>query len=125
MITKRFITVSTAFEGFHRYVYAPEIVSYLRDVHRHIFNVNVKIQVFHNDRELEFIIVKHRLDNILKSLPLRDKDLKAKMSCEMAAEEIINNLIAVYGAHRDITVSVDEDGENGSTVMWEGENTKC
>lgn len=122
MIKQRLITVHTSFEGFHRYADAPDEVSYLRDVHRHIFNVSVQMEVFHADRELEFIMVKHQLDKFISCLPVRVKENAAKMSCEMIAERIIEYLTVSYGSTRSINVSVDEDGENGSVVVWEGEN---
>ena len=35
------IIVRTQFEGFHKYVHAPDEVSYLRQLHRHIFILDV------------------------------------------------------------------------------------
>lgn len=122
MIKQTSITVSTSFEGFHKYTGAPEEVSYLRDLHRHVFGVKVKMEVFHDDREVEFIMVKHRLDDFVKQLPLAEKARESTMSCEMAAHAIIEFLTSCYGKNRTISVSVDEDGENGCFVLWEGEN---
>ena len=62
---KTYITVRTEFEGFHRYPNAGEIdsrIKFLENEHRHIFKVEVTASVTHNDRELEFFLVKWALD---------------------------------------------------------------
>ncbi len=117
---KKYVTVKTSFEGFHRFPGAPEEVSYLKELHRHIFNVSAKIEVFHDDRELEFIMVKHRLNQFLAGLPIAKKEANTAMSCEMVATQVANLLVDLYGDHRDLEISVDEDGENGSIVEREG-----
>ena len=45
--------------GFHKYPAASidpalEDVSYLGNRHRHLFKFNIQIEIFHNDREIEF-----------------------------------------------------------------------
>lgn len=62
---KKFVCVSFEKEGTHFYKEAgtdPELaeVSYLQYPHRHMFKFVVKISVTDNNRELEFIKVKHR-----------------------------------------------------------------
>ena len=54
---RRFIYVTTQFEGVHRYKDAPDEVSFLRDYHRHIFKVKLAIEVMHNERDIEFIML--------------------------------------------------------------------
>ena len=70
---KRMIWVTFQREGIHKYPGAdtdPNLatgdeydVSFLGYPHRHIFHFKVAIQVFHNDRDIEFIQFKHWLEN--------------------------------------------------------------
>lgn len=107
---KRFIFVTTKIEGLHRYPDAPDEVSYLRNLHRHLFGVKVKIEVFHNDRDLEFIMVKHVVENYLNAI----FSIKVEsISCEMIANDLYEVLKGRYGKVRLIQIEVDEDGENG------------
>jgi hypothetical protein len=100
--------------GFHRYPNAPEEVAYLRDVHRHVFHFNVGIQVFHDDREIEF----HMFMNWLRSLYANgDLELNYK-SCEMLAQDVTKSIYAKYDCtKRRIEVTVSEDGECGATLV--------
>lgn len=107
---KRFIFVTTKIEGLHRYPAAPDEVSYLRNLHRHLFGVKVKIEVFHNDRDLEFIMVKHVVENYLNAI----FSMKVEsISCEMIANDLYEVLKGRYGKDRLIQIEVDEDSENG------------
>jgi hypothetical protein len=70
---KRMIWVTFQREGIHKYPGAdtdPKLatgdeydVSFLGYPHRHIFHFKVAIQVFHNDRDIEFIQFKRWLEN--------------------------------------------------------------
>jgi hypothetical protein len=98
--------------GFHCYPNAPEEVAYLRERHRHIFKFSVRISVEHDDREIEF----HMFKNWLTSLYQGDLEIDYK-SCEMLAEELIEQIIKKYDCHnRIVSVSVSEDGECGAVV---------
>jgi len=55
------IFITTSFEGVHCYPSAPEGVVFLRVPHRHIFGVRVEVEVYHDDRELEFILLKRKI----------------------------------------------------------------
>ena len=105
-------------EGIHKYPAAetdPNLkdVSFLAFPHRHIFHFKVSIQIFHDDRELEFILVKRKCQNWLNDETLH-LDFK---SCEMIAQDLYN-LIHVQWPNRAVTVEVSEDGENGATLSW-------
>lgn len=113
MMKKKFIFITTQFEGFHRYKEAPEEVAYLRDLHRHMFFVRATIEVFHDDRDLEFIMVKHRVNEQITALL---EDMKAEVSCEYMADYLYNWIKNTYGEERDVTVEVNEDNENGAIV---------
>ena len=112
-----FIVVRTQFEGIHWYPNAPDEVDFLKNPHRHMFHVEVEIEVFHDDRELEFILVKRELDKFLKSIKAINSG-----SCEIIAEMIQTFLKAQYpyysmnGTDRCVNVKVFEDGENGAYV---------
>lgn len=106
------ILINTSFEGIHKYEDAPNEVAYLRDPHRHIFHVNVEMEVFHTDRELEFIMVKHELDKYINKEPF-----SLSSSCEKIATMICRYLLNLYGERR-IICTVLEDGENGGRVYY-------
>ena len=114
MPKKAFIIVRGQYEFCHKYVGAPEEVSYLRSLHRHMFNYEVELEVYHDDRELEFIMVKHRIEEYLSR---RDKKWAETTSCEQMAQSIGLWLQSFYGFERDLTVSVFEDNENGAKVI--------
>lgn len=109
---KKYITVNLTQEGFHSYDNAPEEVAFLRVRHRHLFYVSLTIQVFHNERELEFFMVKKALMSGMASL------FSCNLSCEGYAEEILNWALVCYGKEREYQVSVSEDNENGSSVKY-------
>jgi len=113
--TETFIKVRTEFEGFHRYPGAGSIdprIGFLENEHRHMFKVEVKISVTHDDRELEFFLVKWALQEFIKA---GDQDHK---SCEMIATDILNNhLLPKYG-ERYYEVVVSEDGESDGIVEY-------
>lgn len=111
---EKYIFINTSFEGFHCYPNAPDAVHFLKHVHRHIFHVNVKISVFHNDRELEFILFKREIENFIHE----DASILNNKSCEMIGEEILNYLVKKYEG-RNIYIIVGEDGENGAEVKYE------
>ena len=118
---KTYIVVKNQFEGIHRYKDAPEQVLFLRGYHRHIFNVKTKIEVFHDDRELEFIIVKRAIDNFLKSKTENTEGeywFMENLSCEQVARQIYDFLIKQYG-ERKIIIEISEDGENSAVLEGE------
>ena len=123
---KRMIWVTFQKEGIHKYPGAdtdPKLatgdeydVSFLGYPHRHIFHFKVAIQVFHNDRDIEFIQFKRWLENSFRD-GVMQLDHK---SCEMISDELYL-LIANRYPDRDIEITVSEDGENGATIYY---NTK-
>jgi len=101
-----YIWITTSFEGFHKYPDAPEEVSFLKNEHRHIFHIKVWIEVFHDDRDIEFILFKRFIDTILLSGNLNNK------SCEMISDQIYDEIKSQY-PNRKIKIEVSEDLENG------------
>jgi hypothetical protein len=117
---RRYIKVTTRFEGFHRWPNAPDSEKFLRNQHRHLFHVYVTIAVFHDDRELEFFAFKNWLEEhgvgpIKESLSATNDSYS---SCEDIANDIGEAILKHYG-HRYVAVEVYEDGENGGIVVWE------
>jgi hypothetical protein len=120
---KRMIWVTFQKEGIHKYPGAdtdPSLatgdeydVSFLGYPHRHIFHFRVAIQVFHNDREIEFIQFKRWLENSFTNGVLQ---LNYK-SCEMICDDLYQ-MIANRYPDRDIEITVSEDGENGATIYY-------
>lgn len=116
----RSIWVTFQRAGFHRYPAAdtdPALadVSYLGSRHRHLFKFKIGIQVYHNDRELEF----HQVLNFCEELFDSTIDIDYK-SVEMLADEIYVNLCNRYGCAREMTIEVSEDGECGCTIRYPG-----
>lgn len=107
------IVVRTRFEGIHRWQSAPDEVAFLRDFHRHEFHVELEMEVHHEDRELEFILVKRALDRFIDESGLKDPSPR---SCETIAKRIISWAKQTYGLGRNISCGVFEDGENGARV---------
>ena len=118
MIVTRFIKVRTSFIATHCWPDAPDEVDFLRNPHRHTFNIIAIIPVDHDDRELEYFMVIRRIIDTITRLII--PDWKGTESCEMIAEVIATRLSIIYD--RDgITVEVNEDGENGSIVKLSNE----
>ena len=120
---KRMIFVTFQKEGIHKYPAAASDfnlatgdeydVSFLGTPHRHIFHFNVAIEVFHNDRDIEFIQFKRWLENLYKGGTL---ELNYK-SCEMISDDLYEQIATRY-PERDIEITVSEDGENGATIYY-------
>jgi hypothetical protein len=119
MIDIRTIWVKFQKEGIHRYPDAPEGVEFLKHPHRHMFHFRVDIDVFHNDRDIEFILFKRELEGLYSDAIL-EVDYK---SCEMLAEDLIEYISNKYPG-RSITVEVSEDGENGARLIFIPEDSE-
>lgn len=108
--------------GFHRYPDAPNDVAYLRDVHRHVFKFKVMITVWHDDREIEFHMLKTWLVSLYDE-KVMNVDYK---SCEMLAKELLNKITDKYDCSaRIVSVDVSEDGECGATVSSRPKQTQA
>jgi len=113
-----FIEVSFQKEGVHVYPDAlinPKLkdVAYLGYLHRHMFHFYVKMEVFHLDRDVEFIMLKRELEKMYGDGALA-LDYK---SCEMIADELLVYLMMQY-PFRDMTIRVYEDDENGAVLEY-------
>lgn len=103
-------------EGTHNWPDCPfDEVSYLRVPHRHVFHIKAYKQVFHDDRDVEFIMFKHKIQEYLLGQYFRgDKNLCVfgAKSCEMIARELI-------GKFELTRCEVSEDNENGAILTVE------
>ena len=119
----RKIWVTFRKEGIHKYPAAatdPLLatgdeydVSFLGVPHRHIFHFRVAIDVFHNDRDIEFIQFKRWLENLYAGGTL---ELNFK-SCEMIADDLYIQIAGRYPG-RAVEIEVSEDGENGCSIKY-------
>ena len=144
----RKIWVTFQREGVHKYPAAltdPSLatgdeydVSFLGYPHRHIFHFRVWIDVFHNDRDIEFIQFKRWLlslySNPAGSTGLRDRSVPHLpdgtglastptlqldfKSCEMIADDLYIQIADRYPG-RAVWIEVSEDGENGCLIRYE------
>lgn len=122
-VSSRQIWVTFQKEGVHLYPAAKDDpvlatgdwddVSFLGYAHRHIFHFRVAIDVFHDDRDIEFIQFKRWLEGLYNSNTL---ELNHR-SCEMIAEELAQQINSKYPG-RSITITVAEDNENGATLTF-------
>ncbi len=122
--TDKMIWVTFQREGIHRYPAAledPKLktgdeydVSFLGHPHRHIFHFKVYIEVFHDDRDIEFIQFKRWLNNLYGQGELQ-LDYK---SCEMIAEDLYLKINSKY-PRRTVWIEVSEDNENGTFIKFE------
>ena len=121
---KKMIWVTFQKEGIHKYPAAltdPNLatgdeydVSFLGYPHRHMFHFKVAIEVFHDDRDIEFIQFKRWLENLYKDAILA-LDYK---SCEMIAEDLYSQINARHPG-RAVWIDVSEDGENGCHIQFD------
>lgn len=84
-------------------------VSFLGYPHRHIFHFKVRIQVFTDDRDIEFIQFKRWLERLYDQEEVLSLNHK---SCEMIADELFDEISHKYPG-RFVEIEVAEDGENG------------
>ena len=111
-------------EGIHKYPAArddPKLatggwddVSFLAYPHRHIFHFRVGIEVFHDDRDIEFIQFKRWLERLYADGTL-ELDFR---SCEMISDALAEKINEKYSG-RKIEIEIAEDGENGSISRYE------
>ena len=102
-------------EGLHNWPDAEAVfpeVGFLASMHRHKWYITAKKPVYHDDRDVEFIMFKRDIEEWLRNTywntSSRTHEFGAK-SCEMLAREILEE----FGCN---FVSVFEDNENGAEI---------
>jgi len=123
VMSQDMIWVTFRKEGIHRYPAAltdPRLatgdeydVSFLGHPHRHMFHFKVYLEIFHDDRDVEFIQFKRWLENLYNQGTLA-LDFK---SCEMMADDLHGQIASKY-TDRKIWIEVSEDGENGCLKQY-------
>ncbi len=108
-----YIWVTTQKEMFHCYPDAPDKVNFLRNLHRHLFKFKIWLEVFSDNRDVEFFIFKQCVEEIIDEM---NKNLKEK-SCEMISNYLHEKILKKY-TERKMIIEVSEDGENGSTYYY-------
>lgn len=121
IIRKPMIWVTFRREGIHKYPAAAsdpklEDVSFLGYPHRHMFHFKVAIEVFHNDRDIEFIQFKRWLEALYGGENDSVLQLDYK-SCEMIADDLHGEITDRYPGRR-MVIEVSEDGENGCVIEY-------
>ena len=124
----RSIWVTFQREGIHYYPGAdtdPKLatggwddVSFLGVPHRHIFHFRVWIEVFHNDRDIEFIQFKRWMERLYAEVDSSTSELQLDYkSCEMIADDLAVKIQEQYPG-RWLKISVAEDNENGCEIEY-------
>jgi hypothetical protein len=125
----RSIWVTFTKEGIHKYPGAdsdPKLatgdwddVSFLAVPHRHIFHFRVRIEVFHNDRDIEFIQFKRWLERLYSEQGASDSEVLVLdyKSCEMIADDLYEEISTKFPG-RFVEISVAEDNENGCVIYY-------
>lgn len=116
---QRFVTVKFQLEFIHKYPEAgtnPELadVSFLQYPHRHMLHFYVSMEVFHDNRDIEFIQLKRKCLGLFNN-KLIEADYK---SCEMISDELYHELTKIYGTDRTYKIGIFEDDENGSETYY-------
>jgi|TARA_R110000851_G_scaffold25300_2_gene73035 hypothetical protein len=128
MTRETWIYVNFQKEGMHKYPAAltdPKLaeVSFLGYPHRHMFHFKVHLEVFHDDRDVEFILFKRELEGLYASGTMQ----MDYQSCEMLAQDLAKYIQTKY-PNRKLMIDISEDGENGCLVKYSRESTpdeKC
>ena len=131
---ERKVWVTFRKEGIHKYPAAltdPALatgdeydVSFLGHPHRHIFHFRVWIDVFHNDRDVEFIQFKRWLENLFRAGHTGNNNNQGAVlsldykSCEMMADDLYIQIATKY-PDRVVWIEVSEDGENGALIKYQ------
>lgn len=111
MEIKTTVIVRTQFPALHCWPGCPhDEVEFLRSTHRHVFHVEARAPVSHNNRQIEFIMLKTRLEEFFRHEGWWEGDLGA-MSCEMICLALLEQFPQLRA------VSVFEDNENGAEVV--------
>lgn len=117
-----YIWITTQKAGFHYYNTPPKKVGFLKSIHRHLFKFKIYIEVFHNERDVEFFMFKEFIDKAINKI--WGKHMMSNMycnaiSCETIAQELydIIDIKRIY-KNRNIIIEISEDGENGIRKEW-------
>ena len=116
--SKTYVWCTTSFIGMHYWPDAPIPVEYLGTNHRHVFHIEVAVEVIHDNRAVEFHLLKMAADAAINEMyGTEQTKWIGPRSCEQIAKELGTYLVFTnHFAVREIAVS--EDRENGATVRF-------
>lgn len=106
------VFVRTGFTGFHRWPEAPTEVAFLRNLHRHVFFVELIVNVT-ADRQVEFYLLQAELNKVCAQIILPALAKDQTLSCESMATMIFSHFSKTYLVYR---VQISEDNENGAYI---------
>ena len=96
------------FEATHNWPDCPiEEVAYLRNEHRHVFHIEAHKPVNHDDRDIEFIWFKHRIEEYLA------EEYPEKKMGATSVEMLGRKLMGHFALSKVIVL---EDNENGAIL---------
>lgn len=110
------IIVKTQLEALHQWLYIPDEHPsyYLKNLHRHLFHIEMRFKVTHADRDIEFIAFKNLIDQFLRSsfsiCPHSNLFILENGSCEMLGMKLLKQ----FQADGCYWIQVLEDGEMGA-----------
>lgn len=108
IMKKRVITFN-AVEGYHYYPNAPKFCEYLKNIHRHIFEIRCEFEVQNNNREIEINEMQKKIKKKLKGL-FGEPCNFGRRSCEDIAEILCSSYENI------VSVEVLEDGYGGAKI---------
>lgn len=104
----------TSVEGFHAWKNAPDEFDFLKHRHHHFFNICSQINVNHNDRDVEFIVMANKIKHYIESIYLINGYCEfGGMSCEDIADELMQAFPEM------VSCEVNEDGFGGAVITRE------
>ena len=113
LTTETTVIVRLQVEGLHRWKDAKDkcpAMSILSDMHRHVFHIECEKKVTHTDRDVEFILIKRRIESFIEAKWGRSPAHFHDLSCESIALA----LVIEFGL---TMCQVLEDNENGGRVV--------
>jgi hypothetical protein len=101
--------------GYHSWKEAPNIVKFLRDVHRHLFRIAVTVKVTNkivdDNRQVEFFCLQNDIQSAIADnfeIIFSGWDFKNN-SCENLAESVANYLKELGYSIYEVEVSEDDE----------------
>ncbi|MGH8905667.1 MAG: hypothetical protein ACRD0K_03950 [Egibacteraceae bacterium] len=124
MPLSRFIRLKAQSEGLHHWPEASGPERYLRFAHRHSFVVELDLEVFHDDREIEINAAARWLDGLIRTFAAGPQIADGppdfgSQSCEQLAARVADAVLDRYGRGRALRCAVLEDGVLGAGVVWQ------
>lgn len=109
------ICVRLSVPGFHYWGNAPLEVAFLRSRHRHLFTIEATLAPRHDDRDMEFFLVRRQLAEAVDRMFLSRGSMGYEFG-ERSCESIARELVEALPAWPWVRCVVWEDMENGGGV---------